>query len=164
MRLDPNIVQQQISNLRLQFPELADDDVLRADTIEGETDAHEFLTRIVHMIDDARALSDGTDGRMKELQARRDRFDRRIEAFRSLAFKIMSAADLPKVELPIATLSIRTGTPKVIITDESKLPPEFTITKIEPNKKAIKEALSNATLVPGAELSNAEPTIAIRVK
>ena len=36
-------------------------------------------------------------------------------------------------------------------------------TKIEPNKTKIKEALA-AGPVPGVELSNAEPTLSIRVK
>src|SRR3989304_4693464 len=122
MRLDPSIIRQQISNLLTSYPELAEDEQLRADMIEGETDAQAFLTKIVRKIEDAEALCEGTAARIKELSERKARFERRQEALRDLAHKIMSAADLRKIELAIATLSIRTVPPKVIIIDEAALP------------------------------------------
>ena len=164
MRLDPALIKQQIGNLLISFPELAEDEVLRTDMVEGETEAFEFLTRLVRMIDDARALSDGTDQRLKDLQARRDRFDRRIEAYRGLAFKIMQAADLKKAELPEATLSIRTGTQKVVIVDEAAIPDFLCKTVRKPDMAKIKEELANNTSIAGAMLSNGEPSIIIRVK
>lgn len=165
MRLDPAIVQQQINNLLLQFSELADDDVLRADMIEGQTDANEFLTMIVRLIDDARALSDGTDARLKELQARQARFDRRVVACRALALKIMTTADLKKVELPEATLSVRNVPPKVIgEPDPNILPDNLVITARSPNRVAIKKALEAGEQVNGCQLSNGDIALTIRVK
>lgn len=166
MRLDPQIIAQQISQLFLQYPQLAEDEILRSDTIEGETDAFEFLASIICMIEDAKALADGTGNRIDDLQARKGRFEHRIEALRSLAFKIMQAAELKKAELPCATLSVRAGTPKVIITEEGHLPEscvKVTVTRV-PDKTAIKDALLQGENVPGACLSNAEPSLTIRVK
>jgi hypothetical protein len=164
MRLDPSIIRQQIGNLLVQFPELAEDEQLRADSIEGETEAFEFLALIIRQIEDARILADGTAERIKELNERGDRFARRIEAFRSLAFKIMEAADLTKAELPCATLSIRKGGTKIIITDESAIPDILCKFSRAPDRTKIKELLTDGKTVIGAELSNAEPSLSIRIK
>lgn len=164
MRLDPAIIRHQIDNLILCHPELAEDDILRSDMIEGETDAFEFLSVIVARINDAAALAGGTATVIADLQCRLDRFERRQRSLRELAFAVMTAADLRKAELPAATLSIRNGTPKVLITDEHALRPEFLRVKTEPDKTKIKEALANGAVIEGATLSNAEPVLSIRTK
>lgn len=163
MRLDPAIVAHQIANLKTSYPDLVDDEDWSL-ALSSETELDEMLTKLVRMIEDSKALIEGTGARMDDLKARQDRFKRRIEAYRSLIFKLMQAADLPKRELPEATLSIRPGTPKVIITDEHIIPPALCETKIEPSKTKIKEALEKGEIVPGASLSNGEAVLSVRVK
>jgi len=164
MRLHPAIVQQQIAALLAQYPELVEDEVLRADMIEGETEAFEFLSRLVRHIGETTAFAEGLAGYRNDLGLRIDRLSRREDALRALAFKIMQTADLPKAELPEATLSIRRGNPKVIITDETVVPDEYCRFKREPNKSVIKAALETGEHIPGATLSNAEPSLTIRTK
>lgn len=163
-RLDPALVKQQIETILLLHPELAEDDVLRADMIEGETEAFDLLSQIVDRIHDTAALAGGTATIVADLDNRLKRFERRQFALRELAFKIMQSADLQKAELPGATLSVRKGVPKVVITEASDLPPECLRVKTEPNKTKIKELLNAGTVIPGACLSNAEPTLSIRIK
>jgi sugar-specific transcriptional regulator TrmB len=163
-RLDPQIIQQQIAELLIEYPELAEDEILRADMIEGETQAIEFLAEIVRRLEDTASLRDGVSERIRELTDRKSRFERRVEALRSMAFKVMNTADLKKVELPTATLSIRTGAPQVVIYDSTSLPADCLRIKTEPDKTAIKEKLKAGGAVPGAYLSNSEPTLSIRVK
>lgn len=164
MRLDPAIIKHQIDNLLAQFPELIEDDVLRTDMIEGQTDAFTFLSMLVRKIGESDALADGVDLYRQELAERESRIRRRIFSLRGLAFKIMEAAELKKAELPEATLSIRNGTPKVIIVDETQLPENCVRTKTEPDKTKIKDALLSGETVEGAVLSNAEPSLSIRIK
>lgn len=164
MRLNPEIVQQQITSLLLEYPELETDEILRLDMIAGETLALEFLDDVVRRIEDARALEQGTAERVKELQERKSRFARRIDGLRALAFKVMNTADIKKAELSTATLSIRNGAPQVIVHDEASLPVDCVKTKIEPDKAAIKSKLQAGDDVPGAYLSNAEPTLSVRVR
>ena len=164
IRLDHQQIQQQITGLLLAYPEMADDEVLRMDMISGETGAFEFLDILVRHIEDSKALEEGTALRIKELSERKSRFERRQEALRSLAFKIMQTGDIKKAELPIATLSVRNGTAKVVIHDEAVLPADCVRTTIAPDKAAIKEKLSAGHDVPGAYLSNGEPSLTIRVK
>ena len=165
--LDPTFVRAQIELLRISHPGIWDDgdEILLADMLEGQTGLYEFLITLMRraLIDDETVVR-GTEAIMAEMKARRLRYELRIEAARTLAFKLMQQADVRKIELPIATLSIRAGQPKVIITDEAALPEHCIRTKREPDKVAIKEQLAGGQAVPGAELSNAEPTLAVRVK
>jgi hypothetical protein len=163
MKLDPRAIQHEIHNLLATNPELAEDDQLRADMVEGETDAFDFLSMLTRKIGENTSLAVGTDLYISTLKERNERIYRRIEAFRALAFKIMCAADLKKAELPEATLSIRSGAPRVIITDEAALPDSACRIKREPDKTKIKELLQDGS-VPGAVLSNAEPVLSIRTR
>jgi hypothetical protein len=164
MKLDPSIVQQQIANILVAVPELRDDCHLRADMIEAETDAFVFLSKLVRMIGDAGALAGGTQQYIAELRERQARIERRIEGLRSLVFKVMESADLSKCELAEATLSIRKGVRKVIITDEASLPSDaFRVTR-EPDKQKLRFWMDAGQEVPGAILSNGDETLSIRIK
>ena len=83
---------------------------------------------------------------------------------RALAFKLLKQAGLKKLELTAATLSIRAGQPRVIITDEARLPDYFIRIKREPDKHLIASYLKAGDAVEGAELSNSESVLAVRVK
>jgi hypothetical protein len=79
-------------------------------------------------------------------------------------FKLMTHAGLRRVVLPEATLSIRAGQPRVIITDEAALPPDCVRVRTEPDKVAIKDRLMRGEPVPGATLSNSESVLSVRTK
>jgi hypothetical protein len=165
-RLDPTFVRMQIEQLRLTHPGIWEDgdEQLLLDSLEGETDFHRFMTAVVRRMCEAEACADGIGDLIREVKERQQRFEQRSDAMRSLAFKVMNIAAVRKVELPQATLSIRAGTPKVIVTDEAALPENCIRIKREPDKIAIKEHLARGDQVPGAEMSNAEPVLAMRIK
>jgi hypothetical protein len=162
--LNPIVVKAQIDNLLAAYPALAEDEILRADMIEGATDAFDLLAKLVACIEETDVLLDGIAARLAEFKERVTRLENRKHGLRSLIFKLMEAADLKKAELPTATLSIRAGAPKVIITDEAALPDLLCRLKREPDKARIKEMLSDGHEVRGAALSNSEPSLSIRVK
>jgi len=163
-RLDPIFVRAQIDALRVAYPEVANDEDQWLLTLESETDLHEFLTVAVKRMCEAEAFAEGIDDLIRDIKTRQQRFEQRGEAMRGLAFRLMNQAAVRKVELPLATLSIRNGVPRVIVTDEARLPPDCIRTRTEPNKIAIKERLERGEHVPGAELSNAEPGLSVRIK
>jgi len=164
--LDPTFVRAQIDQLRVTHPGIWDegDEQLLADMLEGETGLHEFLVRVVDVMDDAEENIDGIEIKMTERRARKARFEQRYEAMRALAKKLMDQAGVRKIVLPSATLSIRAGPPKVIVTDESALPPSCIRIKREPDKIAIKEHLARGDQVSGAEMSNREDVLSVRIK
>lgn len=163
MNLDPAVVRQQIENLKVLHPELVEDEEAWLLSLESETDINALLTSIVRRIEDSKALVVGTKDRFQELEARKKRFEHRVETLRNLAFKIMSAADLSKVELPEATLSLRNTPPSVIITDEDNLPDIACKFERKPDKAKIKELLADG-IVAGAEMTNGGQTVSIRIK
>jgi hypothetical protein len=162
--MDVDTIRKQISDLLLAAPELAEDDILRADMIEAETNAIDFLRRLERNRQVALATIKVLHEWVEALCERSKRFDVREHAIRTLMFKVLQTANLHKIELPEATLSIRAGQPKVIITEEGDIPDYYVRIKREPNKILIGAALKAGTNVPGATLSNAEPTLAIRTK
>jgi hypothetical protein len=160
MNLDQ--IRQEISNLLLVYPELAEDEILRADMVEGQTKAHDFLRTLEDKRRETRILILGMKAIVDELRERVARIERREEGLRGAMRKVLETANLKKVELPGATLTLRLGPPHVIITDEAVLPEYYWRVKREPNKTLIGAALKAGTTVLGAHLSNAEPVLTIR--
>lgn len=163
MQLNPLVVRQQIQNLKVSNPEVLEDDETWLLALESETNVEELLTQIVRQIEDTKALVVGTKDRFEELKARKDRFESRVESLRALAFKLMEAAELPKLELPEATLSIRSVPPSVMVTDEEKLPDIACKFERKPDKAKIKELLASGW-VAGATMSNGSKSLSIRIK
>jgi hypothetical protein len=162
--INPEVVKAQIAGLLVRHPELQDDEEALQLSLDSETDATALLGQIVAKLQESKALSNGTANWISDLRARQDRYDRRQEALRALAFRIMEIAGLKKLELPLATLAIAAGRPKVVITDAAALPAVYVRTVREPAKVLIADTIKSGHAVPGAELSNAEPVLSIHVK
>lgn len=143
-------------------PELAGDEQLRADCLEGELDIDKVLARLVRHEREAAAMAGACETQAQDLEIRRDRFALRGRAFRSAILNVMDAANLRRFELPQATLSVRSGRQSVVIIDEGALPDNVIRIKREPDQKAIKDALTTGADVPGAALSNGAPSLQIR--
>lgn len=158
----PNI-KLQIDAILSAFPELAEDEILRADMLEGETDLFEYLRKIEQRRQESFGQAVALEMIIGLWKERKARFDRRDEGFRKLIFNLLQYAGLKKLEIPEATFSVRAGSQKVIITDEMNLPDELCRFKREPDKTKIKAALRDGP-VPGAEWSNAEESLAIRIQ
>jgi hypothetical protein len=144
--------------------ELACDDELMLDTIEGETGLFEAIDRLLFDIANANAMVIGTGKVVDELTARSERYKRRAETARALIEQAMMIAEVDKLERPAGTLSLVRRAAKVEITEEADLPAEFWKAG-EPklDKKALAAALKDGRAVPGAALSNQAPSLTIRV-
>ncbi|CAH1656928.1 conserved hypothetical protein [Hyphomicrobiales bacterium] len=162
--LEVTLLEREFQDLVAAYPELAEDEQLRADTIEGETNAEVVLSRIAAQILDAKAIAAAQQSRIDDLKARQAGSERRGEAMRKLALRLLQAADLPRVRLPEATLTVAKGRDSVEITDEAGLPAwawKTDVTK-SVSKSAIKEAIDGGLSVPGARIKTGEPTLQVR--
>jgi hypothetical protein len=165
MLINPLVVRQQIENLKVSHPELIEDDEAWLASLESETKFEELVTQLVRRIDDSKALAEGTAGRLTELQERKARLLHRMESLRNLLFKLMESAELAKLELPEATITIRRGSPQLIgEADPASLPDDLCKISRSPDRTAIKDALKTGKKVPGFSLSNATPSLSIRIK
>src|SRR5581483_1960159 len=163
-QLDPRFIEQAkiaLHHLLVTHPELGEDDVLRLDMIEGSTNVMELLDKLIEADREIAGLEEGLEAVIERFVTRKQRFAVNRLGIRKLAMQLMEAADLKTVKRPAGTISIAAGRPKVVITDESLLPSPLIRIKHEPNKEAILAALKDGRAIPGATLSNAEPTLRI---
>lgn len=142
-------------------PDMITDEALFIDTIDGETDALDVVRSIVRAAIDAEGFAEAVRHRQVELDARKARFEARALACRRAAHACMEALDISKLPAPDFTASIRAGRPSTVITDPDLLPADFIVTTTRPDKSAIGAALKAGQDVPGAMLSNPQPTLAI---
>ena len=162
--LSADEVKAQVQRLLADCPELREDDEALVLSLESETDAAEFCTRLVRKIGETKAYSDGTARYISELRGRQEMLDLRIERLREVLLTVMQSAGLKKLPLTIATLS---ATPHrhVVFTDRDLIPEAYRRQPPwEPKKKEISDALKAGDVVPGCELSNPEPSLTIRMK
>lgn len=154
----------QLNNLLADYPELADDEQLRADVLEGETSLDEVLERLWQIECDSNGMIAAISERQKDLQARKKRFERRIEVTRSLMLLVLNRADLSKRELTEFTVFKRSGTASVHIDDADAVPRQLCKVTYSPDKTAIKKQLDDGELVPGAILVTGPENVTVRTK
>ncbi len=136
-----------------------------ADNLEGLTDFNEACSQWVRKEGEDQAQADALGTYISELDQRHARILLRVKATRNVLAQAMDATGTKKLELPEATLSMRAGKAKVIVTDESQLPATLWTEKIvrNPDKNAIAAELDTGP-VPGATMSNPQPNLTIRRK
>jgi hypothetical protein len=161
--MKPNIDQLkiQISMLLDKHPELIDDVDLRADMLEGSTDLHAIMERLLTEERDANELIAVVGNRIENLSARRAMFRSRQTSLRDVMMEILQRADLRKIALPEATVSITRRGPAVQIIDDTLVPDAYCRFKREVSKTAIKDAINAGEEVPGAVLDNGSETLRI---
>lgn len=162
--LDIQLVELEIARLLEEYPEMAEDEELRADMIEGGTAAYDVLDRVLTRIRDAESDANAVADRIEYLSARQDAARHRGAVMRRLALRLMAAGDLKSIKLPEGTLSRVKGRESVSIEDESLVPAEYVREKItySPDKTALKAALLAGTQVPGASIVVGEETLQVR--
>lgn len=146
------------------YPELAEDEELRVDVLEAETDLHRLAGRILDMKLTARAMAAGAKLRRQELNERIGRFERQEDAYTALLHSLMATADVQKLTLPEATVSITKPRKKVNIIDINELPQGFYEVARKAMTAEIKSALEAGEHIPGAELVLGDEGLMVRTK
>lgn len=164
MHLDAAVVRRQIETLRDAYPEIFGDDEEAVLALESETELTELATRIVKVIGEAEAEAEGIKAYQAELAERKARKERKAEGMRSMLLSLMEAAGVPKLPLPIATLSVGPKPASVVITDEAAIPDDYFRVKREVDKTLIKKAISDGFVVTGASLSNGGSRLTVRTR
>jgi hypothetical protein len=145
------------------FP-AADDETIR-DTLEGITDLHEMIAEIIRsaLIDEA--LQAGLKSRLDDMRQRLARFEERGDKKRQLALEAMSEVGLRKLEQPDFTASARPGSPSLVIIAEHAIPSSYWVTQPPKlDRQSLLAELKHGSDVPGTQLSNPRPTLAVRTK
>lgn len=162
--LDVQLIELELANLIASYPELADDEELRSDMVEGGTSAFDVLDRILTKYREAEADNHAAQERAARIEARAVAAAKRAAAMKRLALRLMTAGDLRSVKLPEGTLSRVKGRESIQVTDEASLPSWAFAVKVDkkPSKEAIKLALDAGLAVPGAERVVGDETLQVR--
>jgi hypothetical protein len=149
------------------YPILENDDAMRRDVVEGETNMHDAIRQAIARIVEIRALVEGINATLRILGERGNRLEDQEERIRAAMLTAMEVAGLPKLETPLGTVSRRAVPPSVLVTDEAVIPAAYW--NPQPPKLAratllaALKALRPGEHIPGAELSNGGATIALKL-
>lgn len=152
----------QINSLLADYPQLAEDEELLKDTLEGNTRFNELMEYFLNQMRENETLAEAISQRIGKLRERQTRLTHRAQFYRSLMQRMMDFAGIKSIALPEGKISVVNSPEKVIITDESAIPDQFMRITREPSKSAIKAALKSGNTVSGATLSNGGTTIQVR--
>ena len=141
--------------------ELADDEELKLDTLEGETDLFELTRRLLDRIEQAEGDKAVLVSQIQDRNERKVRAEKRIDAHRTAIMTLMEAAQIDRLPLPEATCSLRKIAPKPVVVDENLLPDELCKITRKPDMAAIKQL---ETIVPGIAMDNGGTSLTIRRK
>lgn len=149
--------------IRAQDPEI--DEQTLADTVEGLTDLHDIIQAVVRSALLDEALARGLKCRIADMQARLDRLQDRASKRRQIAKDVMVHLDLKKINAPDFTVSIRDGSPSLIVINEDEVPKIYW----QPGEPRLKrqqlaEDLKQGEEIAGAELSDPEPILTVRTR
>lgn len=179
--------------LREQIADIAagDTDFIR-DVIGGETDLHDQIAALVASIAEDEAVAEGIKCLKDDLDGRKKRIEARAQVKRAMVAGAMEIGKLKKLDTPAGTVSLKPVAPKLIPTEEADIPSRFWkaadpvldrkalgdalkaravalseaehIEDPEARSAALAAAEAEHPVIPGATLSNASTTIAIRSK
>jgi len=164
LKIDVGYLGQQIDRLIAAYPELQEDEALRADVLEGETALNEVVSRVLDHALEAESMAEAIKVRMGFMSERMGRYTRRAEAMRGLILELMTKANLRSLPLPEATIAVSAGRDSVIITDLSSVPRQLGTTSWAPDKKAIGKQLAAGVEVPGVEIKTGPDTLRVSRK
>lgn len=167
MRFEMADLERAIADLMAAYPELADDEQLRADMLTGSTEIEAVLTRLIHMIHDAEDGEIGTKARVTIINDRKARYERKQDALRSIVANLMQKANLTKLTLPHAPATVTLGSKPIRpeVFDASQLPDECVHIERKPVMDAIKAwHAEKGTYPPGVGKSNGGIQLTIRSK
>jgi hypothetical protein len=150
---------------RLQAEDPKIDEQTLADTVEGLTDLYEIIAAIIRAALADEALATGLKGRIAEMQDRLERLEDCAAKRRRIAKDVMIELDLKKITAPDFTVSIRPGTPALLVLDEAAVPSIYWEPR-EPrlNRQELLNELKGGAEVEGVALSNPEPILSVRTK
>jgi hypothetical protein len=145
---------------------IEEDSEILASLAEEGIDVDTVIARLVRCTLDAKAAAAAAKQRASDLAIRQARFEHHEDAYRTTIAQILEALGLKSWRGVEASLSLRPGTAKVVITDAEALGPGYVQTKTvsSPDTTRIRADLEAGTSINGAVLSNPSPVLTIRSK
>ena len=149
--------------LKAQYAEI--DEETLADTLEGLSRLPDLLEAITRSSLEDGVLAEALKSRIGEMQERLSRLRMRQEKKRALVLWAMEKAELERHHAADFSLFLRSGSPRLEIEDEEKIPGEFFIPQPSRlDRLNLIAALKRGDAVSGAHLVPSERSLSVRVK
>jgi hypothetical protein len=140
------------------------DEQLKLSTLEGETELNEIVSELLAENEDDEGMIAQIKAQIELRRERIARFERRIEARRNAIVSLMDTAQITKLPLPEATISLRTLLPSPKVANEDELPEAYTKIIRKPDMEAIRAAFQQGIPIPGVVISNGGASLTVRRK
>lgn len=161
MRFD--LTAQQVAAIVAMLPD--DDEQLRADMLEGETDLHEFVSKLLSWIEEDEGVVNALSEQIEARKERQERAKSRVSNRRDMIIALLDVAHMDKLTLPEATISKRDLKAKLIVANDDAVPDKYCTLVRKPVKAAINEAFEGRDDLPNWLTREAgRPSITIRRK
>jgi hypothetical protein len=151
------------ASLIAEYPELVHDTEALTDTLDGLHAAQDVVARFVRQSLEDKAAAEALKALEAKYEQRRERIEKRAEAQRTAAFRLMQAIGERSIKRPEFSLTVAPGRARVLVTDRTLLPDEYWRVKRDPNLDQIRHDLAAGTAVPGTTMSNGEDCLTVRV-
>lgn len=134
------------------------------DTLDGETELFEALCLVKETVLEDEIILTGLKAYIEKLTKRAQRIVTGIETKNNVILSAMITANVPTIKGPLFTLSQSKTAQKVVVSNESEIPTKFWKSK-DPiiDKVALKTALKEKEIIPGATLSNGGVSLKTRI-
>ena len=146
---------------------LADDEdqQLLADMLEGETNLHEFASRLLAQNEDDEGVVNALGEQIDDRKSRQDRAKKRIASRRDMLMAMLDIARLDKLTLPEATVSVRDVAPKIIFPQPDLVPDAYCKFDRKLDREKLKEIVNGPDGLPSwATMDNGGRSITVRRK
>lgn len=145
------------------FPDIEEAEF--SDTLEGITDLHELIGEVIRSALADQAMASGLKLRLDDMRRRLSRIEAGAQKKRQLALDALTDAGLRKLTQPDFTVSVRAGTPALMITSENNIPEAYWLPQpARLDRQGVLVALKSGETVDGATLSNPAPSLSVRTR
>lgn len=142
MRIDITLAQ--IGAIKTMFGD-DDDERALAHAIEGETDAHELISRLLAHIEAEEGVEAALKTQIENRQERKKRAADRIERIRLIIAAIVKCTGLPSIKLPEATVTLGETKAALKVTAPEAVPHKYARESWAPDMALIKAAFTPET-------------------
>jgi len=149
--------------LLIDYPDL--DQETLADSLEGITNLHEMIAAVIRSALVDEAMQAGLRTRLEEMRRRLERLEERGAKKRQLALEAMCEVGLKKFEQPDFTASARAGSPALVVVAEDVIPGNYWVPQPPKlDRQSLLNNLKRGQEIPGVQIGNPRPTLAVRTK
>jgi hypothetical protein len=135
------------------------------DSLEGETNLHEYLVTMLRKARERDAFASALGDMIKSMQARKSRLEEGSDKLRAAVAWALAETGQKRLEAPDFTASLSKGRAPLLVTDE-KAAAQCFAKKREPelDRAALRESLENGTVLSFASLGNPGMHLIVRTK